>query len=187
MKKSITIFLIILMGVFARSEVILAGPGHDHGGAQDFHVGIVMPRFFAESELYEVVGVILDKKLTVYLDRFETNETVNNADIQVDFDDQSLRLSPKSEGVYEGTFSKPLSQKEIAVSVLIKVGDESDILVTTYDGTAKSSKAPFGWLAWGIWIATLVTLIAVFLLMYYRRHIWLPTVQRLAAMIKEKL
>jgi len=186
MKKSLTIFLIILMGVFARSEAILAGPGHDHGGSQDLHVGIVMPRFFAESELYEVVGVITDKKLTIYLDRFETNEAVNNADIQVDFDDQSLRLSPKSEGIYEGTFSKQLSPKEMAVSVLIKVGDESDILITTYDGTAKSSKAIFGWLVWGIWIATLVTLIAVFLLMYYRRHILLPTLQRLVTIVKGK-
>jgi len=187
MKKSITIFLIIVMGMFAKSEVALAGPGHDHGESQKLHAGIVMPRFFAESDLYEVVGVVKGKKMTVYLDRFQTNETVNNADIQIDFDDQSLRLIPKSDGVYEGTFGKDLVSKEIAVSIFIKVGDESDILVTTYDSTDKSSKDTFGWQVWGTWIATLFAVIAVFLLMYYRRHLWLPTAQRLVTMIKEKL
>lgn len=45
-----------------------AGEGHDHGEAPAAAAGSALPRFSAGSELFELVGVLNGKQLTLYLD-----------------------------------------------------------------------------------------------------------------------
>ena len=57
--------------------VASAGEGHDHGDeAPGAASGPASPRFTAASELFELVGVIDGKRLTVYLDHAATNQPI---------------------------------------------------------------------------------------------------------------
>lgn len=67
---------------------VLAGPGHDgghdHDEVQAVASGPAIPRFEANSELFEVVGVVSGGKLTLTLDRFASNEPVPDARIELE-------------------------------------------------------------------------------------------------------
>ena len=72
---------------FIISPTSYAGPGHDHGDEKpNQQQAKTLPRFYAESDLYELVGVIRDKQITLYLDRYATNEAVKGANLEVEID-----------------------------------------------------------------------------------------------------
>ena len=45
-----------------------------------------LPRFYAESDLYEAVGVINGKEITLYLDRYSSNELVKGAKVEIELE-----------------------------------------------------------------------------------------------------
>lgn len=82
--KNYTYYLVQLIAALtlAISPTSYAGPGHDHGDEKpNQQQAQKMPRFYAESNLYELVGVIRGKQITLYLDRYATNEVVKGASI----------------------------------------------------------------------------------------------------------
>ena len=77
--KNYTHYLVQLIAALtlAISPSSYAGPGHDHGDEKpNQQQAQTSPRFYAESDLYELVGVIRDGQITLYLDRYATNEAV---------------------------------------------------------------------------------------------------------------
>ena len=72
-----------LLLAFASVAPVLAHEGHDHGAAQVSPGAPTSPRVTASSETYEAVGVLRGERLTLYLDRFGTNEPVTDAKIVV--------------------------------------------------------------------------------------------------------
>jgi RND family efflux transporter MFP subunit len=57
----------------------LAHEGHDHGAPQAAPAAPATPRVTLSSETYEAVGILGAERLTLYLDRFATNEPVTDA------------------------------------------------------------------------------------------------------------
>lgn len=85
--------------------LLLTGPlpaheGHDLVSNQDSAPAARLPRLSASSELYELVGVLDGLRLTIYLDRFQDNAPVTDANIGVTINDMTAVAEPSSDGTY---------------------------------------------------------------------------------------
>jgi hypothetical protein len=110
----------------------------------------------AQSELYEVVGILKAKRLTVFLDDFATNEPVVDATLALTIGDADpVTAEPTADGTY--VVSSPRlngsGPVNIVFSVPAKIG--ADQLMGTLQlpepsmpGTASPSTATSPWLLW---------------------------------------
>lgn len=80
----------VAVALFALGAGAIAGPGaHGPGGEHLDTPGAqsasqaMRPRIETRSELFELVGYLLDGELSVMINRFETNEPVLNASVEV--------------------------------------------------------------------------------------------------------
>ncbi len=121
-----------LAAVALLTAPVLAHEGHDHGPAQVAPAGPASPRVALTSDLYEAVGVLRGERLTLYLDRFGTNEPVTDAKVAVTLGGEAeIAAEPGPDGTYLLASPKlpgagPL---EIVLSVTGQAGD--DLLIGT--------------------------------------------------------
>ena len=112
------------------------------------------PRASAQSEEFELVAVLQDKQLTLYLDRYATNEPV--ADAQIELESGALRavatqIAPGAYAISRRGFAKP---GKYPLTISVQAGDTGDLLTATLEVTAPlvavelvpSSKT---WAMWG--------------------------------------
>ncbi len=78
-----------------------AGPGHDHGGAPAIAAAAGAPRFVAESESFELVGLLEGRRLSLWLDHASSNAPVNDAVLTIDLAGNSLVVRSTGEGQFE--------------------------------------------------------------------------------------
>lgn len=111
-----------------------ASDGHSHGEAAAPAMTVAgAPRASAQTEEFELVAVLEGKRLTLYLDRFATNEPVADAQIEVDSGTLKAPGTQIAPGVYSlpgEAFAKP-GKYPLAISV--QAGDSSDLLTVTLD------------------------------------------------------
>ena len=62
----------------------LAGPGHDHGDEAPAASGTASPRVTSHSDLFELVGIVDAGAMTIYLDRYASNEPVSGAKVEIE-------------------------------------------------------------------------------------------------------
>lgn len=136
----------VLVGIALLSSSaapVFAHEGHDHGPAQAVPTAPANPRVSLTSETYEVVGVVRGERLTLYLDRFGTNEPVADARIGVTLGSETeIGAQPGPDGTF--LLSSPQlaghGPLEIVVSVTGPAGD--DLLIGTLNRPeASTSKA----------------------------------------------
>jgi len=60
-----------------------------------------LPRLVASSEAYELVAILNDERLTIYLDRFEDNAPVTDANITVTVNDEVVVAQPSGDGAQQ--------------------------------------------------------------------------------------
>src|SRR5262245_63533154 len=76
--------LCVLAGVVTFSFLSLAHEGHDQDDAgRAALASSTYPRVVAQSDLYEVAGILRGDRLSLYLDNFVTNEPVTDAKVKV--------------------------------------------------------------------------------------------------------
>ncbi|MGA0594303.1 efflux RND transporter periplasmic adaptor subunit [Enterovirga sp. CN4-39] len=73
----------VLVALLLLSVPVLAHEGHDHGAAQAAPAAPANPRVAMSSDIYEAVAVLRGDRLTVYLDRFGSNDPVTDAKLVV--------------------------------------------------------------------------------------------------------
>src|SRR4051812_49942730 len=93
------------LGAVALLAAVLAGAahaheGHDHGAAPPPVSKTIAPRGEALSDAFELVAIPRDGSLTLYLDRFRTNEPVLDATIEVETPEAARTAAPSAEGGY---------------------------------------------------------------------------------------
>lgn len=110
-----------------------AGEGHDHGEAPATAESPAQPRFTAESEDFELVGVLQGQRITMYLDRKASNEPVTQANVELELAGQTLQAKATPDGAFEVALAKPLAEGSVPVSAMVMVGDSSDLLATEID------------------------------------------------------
>jgi membrane fusion protein, heavy metal efflux system len=77
-----------------------AHEGHDLVTNQDSALAARLPRLSASSELYELVGVLDGLRLTIYLDGFQDNVPVTDANISVTINDKTEVAERSPDGTY---------------------------------------------------------------------------------------
>jgi len=136
---------------------LLALPAQAHEGHDDdapAATGTALPRFAAESDVFELVGVVNGTHITLYLDRTEDNTPVAGAQVELDVGSMKLPVREVATGEFEGTLAAALPEGTTAVTALITTDTESDLLAGEWDihaphedSPAKAS-APGGLQAW---------------------------------------
>lgn len=136
-----------------------AHEGHDHGEPPAAELlPVLAPRAEATGDAVELLVVIDGGQLTLYLDRFDTNEPITGARIEVESGRFTGVASSLGDGVYRMP-AAPLQQPgEHALVFTVQVGDQADLLETTLkvpppdaaQATARAAAAaagPAGWRA----------------------------------------
>jgi membrane fusion protein, heavy metal efflux system len=105
-----------------------AHEGHDHGAPPTPVSTTIAPRVDASSTSFELIGVLRDEKLTIYIDRFVTNQPVTDAVVEVDSPGGTVKATANSDGTF--TLPAPWASKGASVDLIFTVtaGAEIDIL-----------------------------------------------------------
>jgi hypothetical protein len=134
----------------------IADEGHDHGEAPAASTAPALTRFSASSELFELVGVVDGRRLTVYLDRFGTNAPVRGARLDLQVAGAKVALEEHAAGEFEGELPHAPVPGVTPVTATILAGDETDLLAAELDvhadehaedGHADGSNTALGWAA----------------------------------------
>jgi RND family efflux transporter MFP subunit len=75
---------VITLGVMVGLGAAAAHEGHDHGAPPTPVSTTIAPRVDASSDMFELIGVLRAGKLTIFVDRFITNEPVTDAEIEAE-------------------------------------------------------------------------------------------------------
>lgn len=124
------------LGAVALLAAVLAGPtlaheGHDHGAAQPPVSKTIAPRGEALSDAFELVAIPREGTLTLFLDRFRTNEPVTGATVEVETPEGPRTATATPEGGYAlpaPWLSKP-GRHEFAATVT--AGEDVDVLAVS--------------------------------------------------------
>ncbi len=143
--------------------VVLSAPpawsseGHDHGDVAPAAAGQAPPRFTAESELFELVGVLNGKQITLYLDRFADNSPVRDAQIELEIGGTKFKAEKHGEDDYEVVLPNAPKEGVLAITATVTAGNELDLLAGELDihEEAHTDEAgpPPSWTAYGGWAA----------------------------------
>ena len=127
----------ICVGLALHAALLLApavaDEGHNHDAAPATASGPALPHFAATSELFELVGVVNGKQLTVYLDRFADNAPVKGARIDLEVGGTSVPLEEHGEGEFKGTLAQELKPGVTPVTATVAAGNETDLLAGELD------------------------------------------------------
>lgn len=127
--------ILVGLGLLATAGALtpsLAHEGHDHGAPPPAAVTTSNPRVAAQSDTYELVGILRGDRLSVYLDRFATNEPVTDAKLAVTVGgDEEATATAAGDGTYSVASSRfggagPL---ELVFAISAPAGD--DLLIGT--------------------------------------------------------
>lgn len=138
------------------------GPNGEHLDAPDasrqYNAGTSVPRMETASETFELVARLNGGELSVLIDRFETNEPVLGAQLEVEsYDIKASGTFHGDHGDYAFTderLLKALSQSGRHPLVFtIFAGDDSDLLEGTLDVSVMQEEHDHDHVPLGIWIA----------------------------------
>lgn len=141
--------------LFLWSALVLADAGHDHGAPAPAIAATLGPRLEAQSESFELVAILEGGKLTLYLDRFATNEPVANAAIDIESGAFKATAQAGGEGVYIASAEALTQPGQYPLVFTIRAAGETDLLNGTLDVPMPPgvSSQPHHWSEWLVWIA----------------------------------
>lgn len=145
--------------MFFIAAVFLAATARAHGGEDHSHesapamTGGIAPRASAQSEEFELVAVLADGRLTLYLDRHADNAPVPDAAVEVEsgaFKAVAAQIAPGVYAVPGQVFAQP-GRHPLTISV--QAGDAADLLTAALDlaPPAAGVAHAHGWGEWMIW------------------------------------
>ena len=144
--------------LFLGLAVSVAHEGHDHGSSDNSPaMSSAFPRVAARSDLYEIVGVLKDRQLSIFVDDAVTNEPVADAILQVTVGDSgAIEARDTGNGIYTAVLPDVLPDRKLAgpveviFSVAGKKGDDLLVDSLTLPSTAgQPQKDEHGWLSSG--------------------------------------
>lgn len=125
-----------------------AGEGHDHGEAPATAAAPAWPRFTASSDLFELVGVVKGKQISLYLDHAATNAPVQKAELDLEIGGVKLKAEPHGEGEFEVNLAQELKPGELAVTATVRTEADADLLAGELDLHADVHTEASHGLAW---------------------------------------
>lgn len=119
------------MALVALATAAMAHEGHDHGAPPPPQLTTLAPRAEAASTDFELVAVMHDGALTIYLDRFTDNAPVEGAVIELDTPEGTQAANPAEPGTYvvSAPFAATPGTHDLAFTVT--GGGTVDVLTAT--------------------------------------------------------
>lgn len=134
-----------------------AGAGHDNGDAATAAVGAALPRFSAVSETFELVGVLIGKQITLYLDRTTDNSPVRGAQIELEIGGAKFIAAKRGEDEYEVVLPSAPKPGVLPVTATVTAGSEVDLLAGVLDihawAHADEVAHTYSWTEYARWAA----------------------------------
>jgi RND family efflux transporter MFP subunit len=131
--------ILIALALSATASACIAHEGHDHAASPPVAVAKSSPRIVAQSEAYELVGILVQDTLRIYLDRFETNEPVSDAAIVVTVGGNDVTASPVADGTYAISDAALAGEGPLEMIFAITASSGDDLLIATLDRPAASA------------------------------------------------
>lgn len=145
----------------------LAGPGHDHGDSAPVTTGPALPRFAATSELFELVGVLNGRQITLYLDRTADNAPIFGAQIELEIGGEKLKAATHDDTYHVELATAP-KPGVLPVTATVIAGQEIDLLageLDIHDETPGGKDAHVhGWQEYAGWAGGAVVAVAALVL-----------------------
>ncbi len=134
------------------------------------------PRLAVHSDLFELVAVVEHGAMTLYLDRYASNEPVTDAKIEVESGKERGMATPNADGSYTFASKMLATPKSGSFTFTVIAGKDSDLLAGDLVVAGDQAEhAHAGWFSrtrmlWGAGIAALLTAMIGAALMLRRRH-----------------
>ena len=171
-KELICVALFSAVATFAAVPAAHAHGDEDHGAAPPPVTQSMAPRAVAATEEFEVVAVLEDKHLLVYVDRHASNEPVVGAKVEVEGAGLQGVAAESAPGVYLMNLAAALPPAKHGLTISIEAGDSADLLTATLDTSlaAPAAAHAHAWSEWIVWgLAALLLLVSAALLAARRR------------------
>ena len=147
----------LLLALFSLSAPVIAHEGHDHGAAAKPTDVRLAPRFEVRNEDVEIVGLLADKSLLIYVDRTSDNVPVQGAQIEVDGSGIKGVATAMADGVYQLPAAALAQAGKHPLTLTIQAGEIVDLLSVTLEvgevpaaaSAKENTKRPW-WLLAGI-------------------------------------
>ncbi|KVW94386.1 hypothetical protein ABW22_12410 [Thiobacillus denitrificans] len=151
-----------------------AGGGDDHSHGPEVSVPVAATatsgeRLELKSPDVELLGILGDGKLTLYADRYATNEPILNAKIELESNGRKLQMLATKDGSYTAAadWLKQPGKHEIVVSV--EANGLQDLLIgTLLVSDLKPETDGRSWLAYGKWAAVGIAGVIALLVLFKR-------------------
>jgi cobalt-zinc-cadmium efflux system membrane fusion protein len=124
-------FAVVFLLALVLSGLVLAHAheGHDHGPPEAAATLLGLPRLATKSETYELVAILEGERLTLYLDRYEDNAPITDANITVMIDGEPAAAEATADGTYALT-SKLFGGRGLVELVFdVKASEGDDLLI----------------------------------------------------------
>lgn len=162
-----------------------AGPGHGEEKPTTAQTQS-LPRFYAESDLYEVVGVINGKEITLYLDRYSSNELVKGAKVEIELEGFKISSEPHGDGEYLFRLKNKIKDQPTAITITIN-DDVTDILAATIDLSSFERSSLITWKSAIKILLYFSLLMAIAYLSYRKKEVLMTNTKKLIKQIKERV
>src|SRR5207253_8590135 len=86
--------------IASMASLVNAHEDHDHGAAENAPPMLGLARLATQSESYELVAILDGERLTIYLDRYDDNSPVTDANITVSIEGEPVAAEPATDGTY---------------------------------------------------------------------------------------
>ena len=138
-------------------------------------VATASPRVSTETDLFELVGVLDGKVLTIYLDQFGTNAPVPQAQIEVESGAWKAVATEVSPAVYAVPVELLTQPGKHPLTITVQAGDRADLMNATLE-VGPASAAGVGaqrthfWRGWLVWSGAVALALAAVALVAIRRR-----------------
>jgi biotin carboxyl carrier protein len=129
-----------LAGLLLSLSVSLAHEGHDHGDDEKSAVSSAFPRVTARSDLYEVVGILKNGVLSIFIDDAVSNEPVTDAKLQVTIGDAAAVEATRAPDGYTADLPDPNRTGSVEVIFAINAKKGDDLLVDSFTLTPQPAE-----------------------------------------------
>ncbi len=142
--RALALRLAVLLLAFSPLPT-MAHEGHDHGPPPPALPTTVKPRLAVHTDTYELVAILLGARLSIFLDRYATNEPVTDAALAIMVGAETYTAGRRSDGTYSVEIPHLASagRHELIFTVSHSLGDDllAGELVTVPAGADASVSA----------------------------------------------
>ena len=135
----------LIAGLLSPSRVLAHG-GVDDEGPQEAAIPAVMPadesRLEARSEDIELLGVAKGDKLWLYIDRYASNEPLDQVSVEVSEGQKTWSAKPEGDGIYSVAADAFEKSKDHQLMFSVTGDQVSDLLVATLKAKTASNEEP---------------------------------------------